>query len=299
MVSLKNPTVLFHHGQFQSVWEQPNLIQAGPNIENSSNSVNVGTANVSVLKSEIIRSGFSARSVLINYTDPFIIRASPLRELKKWIGPKLLVCGDLHHGYHPLDVLQAYLEVEPHDAVLIAFNPVLLKTVRERLTVPVRSLPPTFFRYHSKTRATNTKLELLHVGSLGMHHRRRYELIMELQARGRIPMKHITTKNSEEAASLYSQHALVLNIPLNNDLNHRFFEIMAAGSPQIVFGDANLTGEHGYLSERPDIFWCSTIEQLEETVLQLFSNPNHLLSIQVEPPCYWELKNLLKIALAP
>jgi len=45
-----------------------------------------------------------------------------------------------------------------------------------------------------------------------------------LQARGRLPFRHATTSTPEEAAALY---ALVLNVPLNHDLNHRFFEVIA------------------------------------------------------------------------
>ncbi len=32
----------------------------------------------------------------------------------------------------------------------------------------------------------------------------------------------------------------MLNVPHNHDLNHRFFEVMAAGAPQVVFGDPGL-----------------------------------------------------------
>ena len=49
------------------------------------------------------------------------------------------------------------------------------------------------------------------------------------------------------------QHPLVfnvpLNVPLNNVLNHRFFAVMAAGVPQVVFGDPGLVGEHRQLAE--------------------------------------------------
>jgi hypothetical protein len=128
------------------------------------------------------------------------------------------VCGDLHHGERPLDALAAYLEAEPHDAVLLTFNPAMLSAVQQRLSVPVRALPPTFFRYPAAERVPQPRLELLHVGSLGTHHPRRREL----------------------AATLYAQHALVLNGPLNHDLNHRLFEGMAAGAPQVVFGDPAL-----------------------------------------------------------
>ncbi len=35
----------------------------------------------------------------------------------------------------------------------------------------------------------------------------------------------------EAFAALFAQHGLVLNVPLNHDDNHRFFEVMAAGVP--------------------------------------------------------------------
>jgi hypothetical protein len=90
----------------------------------------------------------------------------------------------MHHGERPLDVLADYLEAEPHDAVLLTFNPAMLSAVRQRLSVPVRALPPTFFRYPAAERVPQPRLELLHVGSLGPHYPRRRELVTALKARG-------------------------------------------------------------------------------------------------------------------
>lgn len=42
-------------------------------------------------------------------------------------------------------MLYDYLEAELHHAVLITFNPALVSVLRERLRIPVRALPPTFF----------------------------------------------------------------------------------------------------------------------------------------------------------
>ena len=137
------------------------------------------------------------------------------------------------------------------------------------------------------------------MGSLGPHHPRRRELVAGLQARGRLPFRHATTSSPEEAVATYAQHALVLNVPLNHDLNHRFFEVMAAGVPQVVFGDPSLVGEHRALAERPDVFWASSLEELEELVLGLFAEPQRLRAIPVAPPPYWELKDLLKATFAP
>jgi hypothetical protein len=292
--------LLFHYGAFQPFWQQPGLIQAGPRLNGgSSSSVQVPDPAVQGLQASLAQAGLPARGVLLHYTDPFLLRAQPLRGLRHWCGPRLLVCGDLHHGERPLDVLVAYLEAEPHDAVLLTFNPAMLSAVRQRLRVPVRTLPPTFFRYPAAERVPQPRLELLHVGSLGPHHPRRRELVTALQARGRVPFRHATTSSSEEAAALYAQHALVLNVPLNHDLNHRFFEVMAAGVPQVVFGAPGLVGDHRHLAERPDVFWASTVEELEALVLRLFAEPARLRAIPVAPPPYWELKDLLKAAFAP
>jgi hypothetical protein len=114
-----------------------------------------------------------------------------------------------------------------------------------------------------------------------------------------VPFCHATTTSAEQAAALYAQHALVLNVPLSHDLNHRFFEVMAAGAPQVVFGDPGLVGDHRHLVERPDVFWASTVDELEALVLRLFAEPERLRAIPVAPPLYWEIKDLLKAALAP
>ena len=100
-------------------------------------------------------------------------------------------------------------------------------------------------------------------------------------------------------ARLYAQHALVLNVPLNHDLNHRLFEVMAAGVPQVIFGDRSLLGHNSPLINRPDLFWANSIEELEDLVQKLFAEPKKLQAIPVEPPPYWALKALLKEALAP
>ena len=254
---------------------------------------------VEALLEALQQRGHDRRAVLLHYSDPFLLRSAPLRGLRHWPGPRVLACGDLHHGKSPIETLAAYLDAEPHDAVLLTFNPALVAEVRQRLRVPVRCLPPTFFRYPSAVPVERPLLQLLHVGSLGPHHPRRRELVVGLQARGRLPFRHASTASAEEAAALYAQHALVLNVPLNHDLNHRFFEVMAAGVPQVVFGDPGLVGDHRALAERPDVFWASSLEQLEELVLGLFAEPERLRAIPVAPPPYWELKDLLKAAFAP
>ena len=296
---MRRPTLLIHHGAFQPLWEQPGLIQVGPQINDGPTSVQLTQLSVTGLQKALNIRGWAAHGVLIQYTDPFLLRAAPMRGIRQWPGPRLLACGDLHHGPDPVGTLQQYCATEPHDAVLLTFNPALLQKVQQRLSMPVRCLAPTFFRYPPATPSPTPRLELLHVGSLGHHHPRRRELVEVLLKRQKVPLRHATTANADEAALLYAQHALVLNVPLNQDLNHRLFEVMAAGVPQVVFGDRSLLGSGSPLAIRPDLFWTNSIEELEILVQRLFTDPNKLISIPVEPPPYWNLKELLKTALAP
>ncbi len=288
---------LFHYGTYQSLWDQPDLIQCGPNISESSPGIFVGSANISCLNKAIFERGLSNRSVLIHYTDPFLLRAAGLSGMNEWCGPKLLVCGDLHHGPSPIETLIDYHAKEFHDAVLLTFNPLLLENVRKKLSVPTHSIPPAFFRYPFRRTNVSRSLHLLHVGSLGPHHVNRREIVETLLERSNIPFLHATTKNSDEAADLYNKSALVLNIPLNNDLNHRFFEIMAAGSCQIIFGNKILLGSHTELGQRPDIFWVQSIDELENLVSSLLRG-NNVLDIQIKPPPVNKLDTLLKKAFS-
>ena len=164
--------------------------------------------------------------------------------------------------------------------------------------MPVRCLAPTFFRYPAATPSPKPRWELLHVGSLApiTHAAVSWCSVTE---KTNVPFRHTTTANAEEAARLYAQHGLVLNVPLNHDLNHRLFEVMAAGVPQVIFGHPSLLGDHSPLSNRPDLFWVQSIEELENVVEQLFSDPIWRRTRSVEGPPYWDLKALLKQALAP
>ena len=296
---MRTPTFLVHQNVYQELWQKQGLIQVGPQLINGPYSLQLTDPSVAGLRRALGQQGVPARGVLIQYTDAYEMRRAPLRGLREWPGPRLLACGDLHHGNDPLNTLFRYFAAEPHDAVLLTFNPMLLPQVRAQLPVPVRCLPPSFFRYPATTRAAHPRLELLHVGTLGAHHPRRRELVTALASRQAIPFRHASTNTAAEAAALYAQYALVLNVPLNNDLNHRVFEVMAAGVPQVIVGDRSLLGDNSPLAQRPDLFWAKGLEELEILVQNLFSKPEKLLQIPVEPPRYWDLNALLKQALAP
>lgn len=297
--AMRYQTLLIHHGEYQTLWQQPGLIQVGPQITDGPESLRLIELSVVALQDALRRRGWATGGVLIQYTDPFLLRAAPIRGIRQWPGPKLLACGDIHHGPDPIGCLQRYCANEPHDAVLLTFNPALRQEVQQHLPVPVRCLAPTFFRYPAATPSTTPRMELLHVGSLGPHHPRRRLLVEALLRRQNLPFRHTTTRSAKEAAELYAQYALVLNVPLNHDLNHRVFEVMAAGVPQVVFGHPSLLGDNSQLIKRQDLFWAQSIEDLEALVMELFLKYDQTQIKAVPPPPYWDLEALLKQALAP
>jgi len=292
--------VLFHYGAYQPLWQQPGLLQCGPRLEPGPHALPVAAPTVEAIHAALRSRGlWSSSGVLIQYTDPFLIRAAALRGLKRWRGPRLLVCGDLHHGPAPVDTLVAYQEQEPHHAVALAFNPMLLPEVQRRLRVPVHCHPPGFFRYPRCPRHQAPARRLVHVGSLGAHHPQRRALVEALLQRGRIPFEHITTSSAQQAATVYAANALVLNVPLNNDFNHRFFEAAAAGAPQVVFASPALLGPLlPWAQGRPDWFWTEHLEDLEGLVLRLLEDPA-LEQLPVPPPPQPKLLDWLKCCLAP
>ncbi len=286
--------VIFHYGEYQKLWEQPFVVQAGPNIRDSPTSLFIPLPSIGNLLNGL-KSNFSNRKyVLIHYTDPFILRDSPLLNLDNWKAPSLLACGDLHHGEDPIRTLSLYLDKEQHDAVILTFNPSLLEDVRSQLSIPVNSFPPSFFRYPTAKITESRSYSLIHIGSIGPYHARRAKIVDQLIQRNRIPFEHCTTQSADLAAAIYSKHALAINIPLNQDLNHRFFEIMSAGIPQIIFSNRSILGSDKSLANREDIFWASSIEEVEAITRHLFANKEYLMSIKVPPPPYITIQELIK-----
>ena len=85
---------------------------------------------------------------------------------------------------------------------------------------------------------------------------------------------------------------------LNHHLNHRFFEVMAAGSRQVVFGSSRLLGAQQSLGERSDVHWAETIDELEAVVQKLLAKPELLHQPAPPLPCL-DLKQLLALCWAP
>ncbi len=345
---MKSSVFLYHCNPFQELWQSSlSLIQCGPLLRRfgSTKGIHLGpffnentgqfnhslfdnqpspetlsfvkeAMTVENLRRKISDSGLVPEGVLINYTDAAILRGPfRLTGLNKWDGPKILLCGDLHHMLNknnlyssekPISLLAEYLEREKYNSIVIAFNPSLVDEVRRFVNIPVHSNPPGFFRYPRLSIMENpTKNWLLHIGKIARpFHSKRREIVKKLLRRNKIAFTHRETQTNVEAASLYNQSLLSLNIPMDNDLNHRFFEILAAGGRQIVLADRDkLLGELNSLKDIQGVFWAKDILEVEELVSKLttkYSNgemPMNLNSIQLKNLLEPKLEELLGIWL--
>jgi len=285
---------LYHYSDFNR-WLEKDLLQIGPNIKCEQGIICMNLDAGLLYKS--LGCSLKDCNVLFYYTDNFYIRSSPLRNLRSWVGPKILVCADLHHGNQPLETLEGYLRTEVFDAVLLLCNYPLLHKVRLMTDVPVRFLPPSFFRYPEVERSKSPKPALVHVGNIGVHHQERRMIVEELLRRKKIPFFHYTTDTPEESVDIYADYAIALNIPLNNDLNHRFFEIIGGGCPQIVLGSKEILGNIESYELRGDIFWVDSISQIEQVAEDLLSRVDELINIETRPYYKYTIHELAKNAL--
>ena len=101
---MRTPVLLIHHSMYQPLWQQPGLIQAGPRITDGPDRLRLIELSVAGLQTALKERGWPVEGVLIQCTDPFLLRAAPMRGIRQWQGPKILACGDLHHGPNQLQV---------------------------------------------------------------------------------------------------------------------------------------------------------------------------------------------------
>ena len=145
---MRTPTLLIHHGAYQPLWQQPGLIQVGPQIAMGQSFA--AHRAVGGCLCNALQRGWAQG---VYHTPIHFCCAAPCGASANADPP--LACGDLHQASRN----PAALRPEPH-AVLLTFNP---PWGRASLPMPVRCLAPTFFRYPSAT-PSSTALELLHVG---------------------------------------------------------------------------------------------------------------------------------------
>ena len=78
---MRTTTLLIHHGAYQPLWQQPGLIQVGPRISNGPSALRLMELSTDGLRNALQQRGWARKGVLLQYTDPFLLRAAPMLSL--------------------------------------------------------------------------------------------------------------------------------------------------------------------------------------------------------------------------
>ncbi|MEM1425584.1 MAG: glycosyltransferase [Cyanobacteria bacterium P01_H01_bin.130] len=153
-------------------------------------------------------------------------RAWPLN-LRSQSVPKVLIVGDTHHLTRPIQSLLGYAEQEQFDVIVSEHDRHHLHYFAEMGHPRCIWIPGFATNPHHREPKMSYQYPLVFVGSAGPFHPYRRYLLEKIQRQG-FPLLH-TQAPQAQAADLYNNSLISLNISLNGDLNLRVFEVLAAG----------------------------------------------------------------------
>ena len=141
--------------------------------------------------------------------------------------PKILIVGDTHHLNRPIQSLLNYVEQESFDVIISEHDRHHLHYFAEAGHPRSIWLPGFAANPHRRQPQNSYQHPLVFIGSAGQFHPYRRYLLEQIKKQG-FPLFH-TQAPQCQAADLYNQSLISLNISLNGDLNLRVFEVLAAG----------------------------------------------------------------------
>jgi hypothetical protein len=165
--------------------------------------------------------------------------------------PKVLIIGDTHHMFKPIRRVLSYAKSENFDVILVEHNRnhlhyYLQAGLNNLIWIPGFNTTP-----HHQPFTVERFKHVVFIGSVGKFHPYRKHILSALAEYQDIPL-HIQRLERPNAAKVYSQAHISLNISLNGDLNFRIFEVISSGgflltdrlSPQSGLNLLFCDGEH-------------------------------------------------------
>jgi hypothetical protein len=214
-------------------------------------------------------------------------RRNHLSNLRQLSCPKILIAGDTHHLKNPLRTMLAYAASEPFDLVmgehdrhhLHYFTQAGLKNV---IWIPNFNLSP-----HRQLENIPKQYPLTFIGQMGHYHPYRCHILEALQSR-KLPL-HIRRASQTEAAHIYAESNINLNISLNGDLNLRVFEVISSGGFLLTDRLAPQSGIDLLFEDGKHFVSFSNIDDLTEKIRYFLQHPEEAFAI-ARNGCqhYWE-----------
>ena len=147
--------------------------------------------------------------------------------LKAFKCPRVLLVGDTHHMGMPIQKLVAYAKQENFDRIILDHTRHHARWFFEAGLKNLHWIPAFDFTFFPRNPSPIPSRQFSFVGQAGKFHPYRCRVIESLKKSG-LPLEMLRGTPAE-AADIYADSVVTLNVSLNGDLNLRVFEALAAG----------------------------------------------------------------------
>jgi len=141
--------------------------------------------------------------------------------------PKLLMTGDTHHLERAIQNILIYAKEEKFDYVMSIPNPHHLHYFKEAGFEKTFWIPTFHIAPHPQITTENDEHLISFVGQAGEFHPYRQYILNQVKE-AEFPLNQVQAQRPE-AAKIYANSLINLNISLNGDLNMRVFEVLSSG----------------------------------------------------------------------
>lgn len=141
--------------------------------------------------------------------------------------PKVLMLGDTQHLRRPIRTVLEYARQEGFDYIVSGNNRRHLHYFKEAGFAKVFWIPAFDVSTYEQPHHEKKFFEVSFVGQVGEWHPYRKTVLQFLKTNG-VPLQILRAPQAQ-AAEVYAQSQINLNISLNGDLNFRVFEVLSSG----------------------------------------------------------------------
>jgi hypothetical protein len=201
---------------------------------------------------------------------------------------KIMILGDTHQSSQGLNKVHGYFLEHSFDYYLADCKKNHLHFFYE--SAPERNyifFPCFRNRFEVKKFNYKKKKAISLIGQLKSTHPYRFELAEKLKTNG-LPVI-ISEASQPQAAGIYSDFLINVNISLNNDFNMRFIEVISAGGFLLTDRISKQTGYEDVFKENEDFVFFESDQDLLEKIRYYYKHPEKALKIARSG---WEKYNL-------
>jgi len=192
--------------------------------------------------------------------------------------PKVLIVGDTHHLKDPLQRVIRYALEEPFTHIVFDHTRHHAHFFMEAGLKNVHWIPAVDFAFNPREPKAKPSRPLSFVGQVGIHHPYRSEIMMGLRQAG-LPLE-ILRGTTQEAADIYADSQVTLNVSLNGDLNLRVFEALAASGFLLTERLSPASGLPLLFEDGKHLAYWSSLGELKEKIAHYLAHPEEADSIR-------------------